>query len=146
MMAVVTCFTEHCVLFGIFKKVVARRRNFKFIVISATLNAQNFSNFFGKYKSHLSEAHSMWMSVDADNYSVAIFHIPGRTFPVNISWSKTPFEDYVEATVKQAMAIHISSPPGNILIFMTGQDEIEAACYALAERMEQACIHHKARQ
>ncbi|KAI6679317.1 hypothetical protein NL676_033198 [Syzygium grande] len=95
------------VLLGILKKVVARRRDFKLIVTSATLNAQKFSNFFGK------------------------------TFPVNILWSKTPCEDYVEAAVKQAMAIHISSPPGDILIFMTCQDEIEAACYALAERMEQ---------
>ncbi|OMP09768.1 hypothetical protein COLO4_05147 [Corchorus olitorius] len=104
------------VLFGILKKVVARRRDFKLIVTSATLNAQKFSNFFG---------------------SVPIFHIPGRTFPVNILYSKTPCEDYVEGAVKQAMTIHITSPPGDILIFMTGQDEIEAACYALAERMEQ---------
>ncbi|XP_014497739.1 pre-mRNA-splicing factor ATP-dependent RNA helicase DEAH7 [Vigna radiata var. radiata] len=104
------------VLFGILKKVVAQRRDFKLIVTSATLNAQKFSNFFG---------------------SVPIFHIPGRTFPVNILWSKTPVEDYVEGAVKQAMTIHITSPPGDILIFMTGQDEIEAACYALAERMEQ---------
>ncbi|XP_045799876.1 pre-mRNA-splicing factor ATP-dependent RNA helicase DEAH7-like [Trifolium pratense] len=104
------------VLFGILKKVVAQRRDFKLIVTSATLNAQKFSTFFG---------------------SVPIFHIPGRTFPVNILWSKTPCEDYVEAAVKQAMTIHITSPPGDILIFMTGQDEIEAACYALAERMEQ---------
>ncbi|KAK8542519.1 hypothetical protein V6N13_136907 [Hibiscus sabdariffa] len=104
------------VLFGILKKVVAQRRDFKLIVTSATLNAQKFSNFFG---------------------SVPIFHIPGRTFPVNILYSKTPCEDYVEAAVKQAMTIHITSPPGDILIFMTGQDEIEAACYALAERIEQ---------
>ncbi|GLU04060.1 hypothetical protein SLE2022_212260 [Rubroshorea leprosula] len=104
------------VLFGILKKVVAQRRDFKLIVTSATLNAQKFSNFFG---------------------SVPIFHIPGRTFPVNILYGKTPCEDYVEAAVKQAMTIHITSPPGDILIFMTGQDEIEAACYALAERMEQ---------
>nr|CAD1819131.1 unnamed protein product [Ananas comosus var. bracteatus] len=104
------------VLFGILKKVVARRRDFKLIVTSATLNAQKFSNFFG---------------------SVPVFHIPGRTFPVNILYSKTPCEDYVEAAVKQAMAIHITSPPGDILIFMTGQEEIEATCYALAERMEQ---------
>ncbi|KAB1995173.1 hypothetical protein ES319_D13G143800v1 [Gossypium barbadense] len=104
------------VLFGILKKVVAQRRDFKLIVTSATLNAQKFSNFFG---------------------SVPIFHIPGRTFPVNILYSKTPCEDYVEAAVKQAMTIHITSSPGDILIFMTGQDEIEAACYALAERIEQ---------
>ncbi|KAK4423938.1 Pre-splicing factor ATP-dependent RNA helicase DEAH7 [Sesamum alatum] len=104
------------VLFGILKKVVARRRDFKLIVTSATLNAQKFSNFFG---------------------SVPIFHIPGRTFPVQILYSKTPCEDYVEAAVKQAMMIHITSAPGDILIFMTGQDEIEATCYALSERMEQ---------
>ncbi|PON82826.1 DNA helicase, ATP-dependent [Trema orientale] len=103
------------VLFGILKKVVAQRRDFKLIVTSATLNAQKFSNFFG---------------------SVPIFHIPGRTFPVNILYSKSPCEDYVEAAVKQAMTIHITSPPGDILIFMTGQDEIEAACYALAEPVE----------
>lgn len=104
------------VLFGILKKVVAQRRDFKLIVTSATLNAQKFSTFFG---------------------SVPIFHIPGRTFPVNTLYSKTPCEDYVEGAVKQAMTIHITSPPGDILIFMTGQDEIEAACYALAERVEQ---------
>ncbi|KAL9256976.1 Pre-mRNA-splicing factor ATP-dependent RNA helicase DEAH7-like protein [Drosera capensis] len=104
------------VLFGILKKVVAQRRDFKLIVTSATLNAQKFSLFFG---------------------SVPIYLIPGRTFPVNILYSKTPCEDYVEAAVKQAMTIHITSPPGDILIFMTGQDEIEAACYALAERIEQ---------
>ncbi|GKC91692.1 pre-mRNA-splicing factor ATP-dependent RNA helicase DEAH7, partial [Tanacetum coccineum] len=104
------------VLFGILKKVVARRRDFKLIVTSATLNAQKFSNFFG---------------------SVPIFNIPGRTFPVQILYSKTPCEDYVEAAVKQAMTIHITSAPGDILIFMTGQDETEATCYALSERMEQ---------
>lgn len=71
------------------------------------------------------------------SYSVPIYNIPGRTFPVNILYSKTPCEDYVEAAVKQAMTIHITSPPGDILIFMTGQDEIEASCYALTERMEQ---------
>jgi pre-mRNA-splicing factor ATP-dependent RNA helicase DHX38/PRP16 len=104
------------VLFGILKKVVARRRDFKLIVTSATLNAQKFSAFFG---------------------SVPVFSIPGRTFPVDVLYSKSPCEDYVEGAVKQAMSIHITSPPGDILIFMTGQEEIEAACYALAERMEQ---------
>ena len=81
------------VLFGILKKVVARRRDFKLIVTSATLNAEKFSNFFG---------------------SVPVFHIPGRTFPVDILYSKTPVEDYVEAAVKQALTVHLSSGPGDI--------------------------------
>ncbi|KAJ8539478.1 hypothetical protein K7X08_013730 [Anisodus acutangulus] len=109
------------VLFGILKKVVARRRDFKLIVASATLNAEKFSNFFG---------------------GVLIFHIPGITFPVQKSYSKTPCEDYVETAVKQAMTIHITSAPGDILIFLTGQDEIEETCYALSERMEQLIGAH----
>lgn len=51
------------VLFGILKKVVAARRDFKLIVTSATLDAEKFSQYFG---------------------NVPVFHIPGRTFPVDI--------------------------------------------------------------
>lgn len=79
------------VLFGILKKVVARRRDFRLVVTSATLDATKFSNFFG---------------------SVPVFTIPGRTFPVDVLWSKTPQEDYVEAAVKQAIAVHLGAYPG----------------------------------
>jgi len=37
----------------------------------------------------------------------------------------------VEAAVKQAIAVHLGHPDGDILIFMTGQEEIEATCFAL---------------
>eukprot|EP00854_Cymbomonas_tetramitiformis_P018602 gene18602-22213_t len=98
------------VLFGILKKVVARRRDFKLIVTSATLNAKKFSDFFG---------------------SVPIYTIPGRTFPVEVLYSRTPQEDYVDAAVKQAITIHLGAPTGDILIFMTGQEEIETVCFAM---------------
>lgn len=65
---------------------VARRRDFKLIVTSATLNADKFSNFFAR---------------------APVFNIPGRTFPVDVMFSKTPQEDYVLAAVKQAMAVHL---------------------------------------
>ncbi|KAI3875585.1 hypothetical protein MKW92_046251 [Papaver armeniacum] len=104
------------VLFGILKKVVAQRRDFKLIVTSATLDAQKFSNFFG---------------------GAPLCEIKGRTFDVKVSYIKSPCEDYVEGAVKQAMSIHITYPPGDILIFMTGQEEIEATCFVLQERMDQ---------
>uniref|UniRef100_A0A7S0V1P2 RNA helicase n=1 Tax=Polytomella parva TaxID=51329 RepID=A0A7S0V1P2_9CHLO len=104
------------VLFGILRDVVTRRRDFKLIVTSATLDAEKFSAFFG---------------------GVPVFTIPGRTFPVEILWSRTVQEDYVEAAVKQAITIHLRDGPGDILIFMTGQEEIETCCYAIAERVEQ---------
>lgn len=89
---------------------VARRRDFKLLVTSATLDANKFANFFG---------------------SVPTFNIKGRTFPVEVLFSKTVQEDYVEAAVKQAVAVHLGHPKGDILIFMTGQEEIEATCFAL---------------
>ena len=46
---------------------------------------------------------------------------PSRTFPVDVLWSRTVQEDYVEAAVKQAVTIHLRDPPGDILIFMTGE-------------------------
>lgn len=87
------------VLFGILKKVTTRRRDLKLIVTSATMNSQKFSDFFG---------------------GVPIFNIPGRTFPVDIFFAKTLFEDYVEAAVKQTLTIHLENGPGDVLIFMTG--------------------------
>eukprot|EP01034_Spumella_vulgaris_P021641 gene21641-27681_t len=101
------------VLFGILRKLVTRRRDLKLIVTSATLNASRFSEFFG---------------------NVPIFRIRGRTFNVEKFYAKTSCEDYVDAAVKQAMTIHLSFPPGDILIFMTGQEDIEATCEVLAER------------
>jgi pre-mRNA-splicing factor ATP-dependent RNA helicase DHX38/PRP16 len=81
------------VLFGILKKVMARRRDLRLIVTSATMDSDKFSNFFG---------------------NVPIFNIPGRTFPVDVLFSKTPCEDYVDGAVKQVLAIHLSHPPGGI--------------------------------
>lgn len=60
--------------------------------------------------------------------NVPTFTIPGRTFPVEILFSKNPVEDYVDAAVKQALQIHLQPPSGDILIFMPGQEDIEVTC------------------
>ena len=102
------------VLFGILRKIVARRNDFKLIVTSATLNTAKFADFFG---------------------GVPVFKIPGRTFPVDVMFAKTPQEDYVEAAVKQALQIHLGQGPGDILIFMTGAEDIEESGYYIQERL-----------
>src|SRR5690606_3761462 len=104
------------VLFGILKKVIATRRDMKLVVTSATLDAEKFGRFFG---------------------NVPVFTIPGRTFPVDVMFGKTACDDYVEAAVKQAITIHLSHPPGDMLIFMTGQEDIEVTCSLLDERIGQ---------
>lgn len=56
--------------------------------------------------------------MDATKFSlffgnVPTFTIPGRTFPVEVMFSKNPCEDYVEAAVKQALQIHLQPHEGN---------------------------------
>jgi pre-mRNA-splicing factor ATP-dependent RNA helicase DHX38/PRP16 len=104
------------VLMGLLKRVMTRRRDMKLIVTSATMNAEKFSRFFG---------------------NVPIFTIPGRTFPVDVMFSKSPCEDYVDAAVKQVLNIHVSQPAGDILVFMTGQEDIEVTCAVLKDRIAQ---------
>jgi pre-mRNA-splicing factor ATP-dependent RNA helicase DHX38/PRP16 len=103
------------VLFGALRGVISRRRDLKVIITSATLNAERFSSFFG---------------------GAPIFRIPGRTFPVDVLFFKSPVEDYVDAAVFQVMQIHLQAPlPGDILVFMTGQEDIETTCEAIADKM-----------
>lgn len=53
--------------------------------------------------------------------------IPGRRYPVDILYTKAPEADYLHAAVVTTLQIHVSQPPGDVLIFLTGQEEIEAA-------------------
>ncbi|KAF8955730.1 P-loop containing nucleoside triphosphate hydrolase protein [Flammula alnicola] len=98
------------VLMGLLRKILTRRRDLKLIVTSATMNSDKFSNFYG----------------NAPTYT-----IPGRTFPVEIFHAKSPCEDYVDSAVKQVLQIHLSLPPGDILVFMTGQEDIEITCQVI---------------
>ncbi|CAD6884821.1 unnamed protein product [Tilletia laevis] len=104
------------VLMGLLKKILTRRRDLKLIVTSATMNAQKFSDFYGTAPS---------------------FTIPGRTFPVDVLFSKAPCEDYVESAVKQVLSIHLSQGKGDILVFMTGQEDIEICAAVVQERLSQ---------
>jgi pre-mRNA-splicing factor ATP-dependent RNA helicase DHX38/PRP16 len=104
------------VLMGLIKKVLTRRRDLKLIVTSATMNSERFARFYG---------------------GAPEFFIPGRTFPVDIQYSRSPCEDYVDSAVQQVLRIHVSQPTGDILVFMTGQEDIEATCELIAERLAQ---------
>lgn len=53
--------------------------------------------------------------------------IPGRRYPVDILYTKAPEADYLHAAVVTTLQIHVTQPPGDVLIFLTGQEEIEAA-------------------
>lgn len=103
------------VLFGLLKKTLKRRPDLKVIVTSATLDADKFSEYFNK---------------------CPIFTIPGRTYPVEIMYSREPESDYLDAALVTVMQIHLTEPPGDILLFLTGQEEIDTSCEILFERMK----------
>ncbi|EHK99140.1 putative Pre-mRNA-splicing factor ATP-dependent RNA helicase prp22 [Glarea lozoyensis 74030] len=103
------------VLFALLKKTLKRRPDMKVIVTSATLDADKFSAYFNE---------------------CPIFSIPGRTFPVEIMYSREPESDYLDAALVTVMQIHLTEPPGDILLFLTGQEEIDTSCEILFERMK----------
>ncbi|KAL1808869.1 hypothetical protein ACET3Z_025859 [Daucus carota] len=108
-----TIYTD--VLFGLLKKLVQKRRDLRLIVTSATLDAEKFSGYF---------------------FNCNIFTIPGRTFPVEILYTKQPESDYLDAALITVLQIHLTEPAGDILLFLTGQEEIDYACQCLYERMK----------
>eukprot|EP01104_Vermistella_antarctica_P013743 TRINITY_DN420_c0_g1_i4.p1 TRINITY_DN420_c0_g1~~TRINITY_DN420_c0_g1_i4.p1 ORF type:complete len:514 (+),score=134.85 TRINITY_DN420_c0_g1_i4:160-1701(+) len=65
--------------------------------------------------------------------------VPGRTFPVEIFYSPEPEKDYVEAAIKTCVQIHLYEPAGgDVLLFLTGEQEIEQACTEISRRTKQA--------
>lgn len=103
------------VLFGLLKKTLKKRPDMKLIVTSATLDAEKFSAYFNE---------------------CPILSIPGRTFPVEILYSREPESDYLDAALTTVMQIHLTEPPGDILLFLTGKEEIDTSCEILYERMK----------
>ena len=130
------------VLFGLAKDVARFRPDLKLLISSATLDAEKFSEFFD---------------------GAPIFRIPGRRYPVDILYTRAPEADYVHAAVVTVLQIHVSQPlanggrkevgggggdkkadssaaaaaaGGDILVFLTGQEEIEAAEELIKSRLK----------
>ncbi|XP_013188869.2 pre-mRNA-splicing factor ATP-dependent RNA helicase DHX16 isoform X1 [Amyelois transitella] len=101
------------ILFGLVKDITRFRPELKLLISSATLDAEKFSKFFD---------------------DAPIFRIPGRRFPVDIYYTKAPEADYVDACVVSVLQIHATQPLGDILVFLTGQEEIETCVEMLQER------------
>lgn len=101
------------ILFGLVKDIARFRKDIKLLISSATLDAEKFSAFFD---------------------DAPIFRIPGRRFPVDIFYTKAPEADYIDACVVTVLQIHLTQPMGDVLVFLTGQEEIEVCQEQLTER------------
>lgn len=97
---------------GLLKDIAKARPDLKLLISSATMDAQKFQSYF-------------------DN--APIFNIPGRMYNVDIHYTQQPEANYLAAAITTVFQIHVSQGPGDILVFFTGQEEIEAADQSLQE-------------
>ncbi|KAF8798832.1 P-loop containing nucleoside triphosphate hydrolase protein [Phlegmacium glaucopus] len=88
------------------------RPELRLLISSATMDAEKFSEYF-------------------DN--APTFYVPGRQFPVDIHYTPQPEANYLHAAITTVFQIHTTQPKGDILVFLTGQEEIEACHENLQE-------------
>ncbi|KAK1278516.1 putative pre-mRNA-splicing factor ATP-dependent RNA helicase [Acorus gramineus] len=86
----------------------------KLIIMSASLDARGFSEYFGGARA---------------------VHIQGRQYPVDILYTYDPVRDYLNAALITILQIHLEEGPGDILVFLTGQEEIESVERLVRERI-----------
>ncbi|KAG6071933.1 hypothetical protein E4U16_005782 [Claviceps sp. LM84 group G4] len=100
------------ILLALIKDLARDRKDLKLLISSATMNATKFAHYFD---------------------DAPIFNIPGRRYPVDIYYTPAPEANYLAAAITTVFQIHTTQPKGDILIFLTGQDEIEAAELEITE-------------
>ncbi|XP_017769739.1 PREDICTED: putative ATP-dependent RNA helicase DHX33 [Nicrophorus vespilloides] len=104
------------VLFGIVKDAQKNRKEkkltpLKVLLMSATMDVDHFSKYF--------------------NNCQAVY-LEGRTYPVNVFYTKTTHEDYQTACIATFFKIHREAPANHdVLMFLTGQEEIEAVAHQI---------------
>ena len=107
------------VIMGLLMEILPKRKKgseygeLKVVVMSATLDAEKFQSYF---------------------HNAPLLKVPGRTFPVEVFYTAEPERNYVEAAIRTTMHIHQCEGPGDILVFLTGEQEIEQACDEIKEK------------
>lgn len=101
------------VLFSLLKKATKVNKDLKVIIASATLDSMKFSKFFN---------------------NCPVINVPGRSFPVEIIYSEILETDYISTVLDKIILIHCTEPPGDILVFLTGQEEIDTVCDILNQK------------
>ncbi len=66
--------------------------------------------------------------------------VEGRPFPVDSHYLKTPTHDYIQTAVDMVMEIHKHENPGDVLVFLTGAEEIDTAVELIKERAATCAI------
>lgn len=125
------------VLLGVLKKIRKKRPELRIVISSATLQAEEFLRFFAG-----DEFQNGGNDSELGGSVGRIISLEGRMYPVDILYLDTPTEDYVERAVKTVFDIHTQEAEGDILVFLTGREEIDTAVQMISERA--SMLHPKA--
>ncbi|CAH8345626.1 unnamed protein product [Eruca vesicaria subsp. sativa] len=117
------------ILLGLLKKIQRRRPELRLIISSATIEAKQMFNFFNTSKKRQAPEGSN----HGPKLEPAILSVEGRGFSVKIHYVEEPVSDYIRSVVSTILLINEREPPGDVLVFLTGQDDIETAIKLLAE-------------
>jgi ATP-dependent RNA helicase DDX35 len=116
------------ILLSLLKKVLRKREDLRVVVSSATLEAERFLDFFAPDDGEKVHGKSK------EEYG-KIIGIEGRTYPVEIQYAIEPTNNYVESIVEAVMNIHTKESDGDILVFLTGREEIDDVIDMLGDRI-----------
>ncbi|KAJ9565848.1 hypothetical protein OSB04_001814 [Centaurea solstitialis] len=120
------------ILLGLLKKIQRRRPELRLIIASATIEAKSMAAFFQTRKRR--------PQLEGEDHGLktepAILSVEGRGFNVQIFYAEEPVSDYLRATVSTVMSIHNKEPMGDILVFLTGQDDIDTAVQLITEEAQ----------
>lgn len=105
------------ILMAVLKRIARSREDLKIIIMSATLDGPKFQAYF-------------------DN--AAHFHIPGRQYPVDVYHLERNTKSYFDTCIDYVRDIHYNMPEGDILVFLTGEEEIEKACTIIRKEMKRS--------
>ncbi|XP_065029364.1 probable pre-mRNA-splicing factor ATP-dependent RNA helicase DEAH9 isoform X2 [Musa acuminata AAA Group] len=116
-------------LLGLLKKIQRRRPELRIIISSATIEAKSMSTFFQARKKDLRHA----AEDSVPSHLPAVLSVEGKGYTVEIHYVEEPVPDYLQAAVGTVLSINDKEPAGDILVFLTGQDDIDAAVKLLRE-------------
>jgi ATP-dependent RNA helicase DHX8/PRP22 len=107
------------ILLGLLKGAREKRKgSFRLIIMSATMDVEGYQRFFPDSKA---------------------VYVKGRQYPVNVLYVNEPQESYLDALVTAVLQVHVDEGEGDILGFLTGQEEIEVAQRLITERAKLLC-------
>lgn len=115
-----TLYTD--IVLGLMKKILRKRKDLRLIICSATIDADHLFNFFNSNTTK-----------DSSKDTAAVISVEGRTYPIDIFYLKEGVADYVKGSADTVMKIHCKEAPGDVLVFLTGVEEVDTCVNLLKD-------------